>query len=146
MMKDILVDNNIAKNFCNPLDEEYKRFIKWLFHEGSLVITTKLIVEYQSSCSSSGSITNVMAIIDKQQKEGRLNSLSTKDLKSFKFKPKDERRLLSDKKDRNHIKSVLLSKRRFALSRDKKFRADVNGFPGYSARAEARPEDLPYAD
>jgi hypothetical protein len=144
-MKDILVDNNIAKNFCNPLDEEYKKFIKWLFHEGSLVITKQLIVEYQSSCASSGSITNVMAIIDKQQKEGRLNFLSSGDLRSFKFKPKDERRLHSNKKDRSHIKAVLLSKRKFAVSRDRFFRADVNSFPGYSARAEARPEDIPYS-
>jgi hypothetical protein len=144
-MKDILVDNNIAKNFCNPLDEEYKRFIKWLFCEGSLVVSTQLIVEYHSSCERSGSLTNVMAIIDKQQKEGRLRHFSSKDLRSFKFKPKDERQLLSNKKDRSHIKAVMLSRRKFALSRDQKFRADVNNFPGYSARAEARPEDIPYS-
>lgn len=143
-MKDILVDNNIAKNFCNPLDEEYKRFITWLFYEGSLVVSKQLITEYHSSCASSGSLTNVMAIIDKQQREGRLSRFSSKDLRSFKFKQKDERRLLSNGKDRSHIKAVLLSKRKFALSRDQNFRADVNGFPGYMARAEARPEDLPY--
>lgn len=28
--KDIFIDNNITKNFANPLDPEYKKLIKWL--------------------------------------------------------------------------------------------------------------------
>jgi hypothetical protein len=28
--KDIFIDNNIAKNFSNPLDPDYKKLIKWL--------------------------------------------------------------------------------------------------------------------
>ena len=33
MIKDILVDNNIAKNFKNPANPEYEKLIKWLFEE-----------------------------------------------------------------------------------------------------------------
>ena len=29
-MKDIFIDNNIAKNFGNPMDEEYQKLIRWL--------------------------------------------------------------------------------------------------------------------
>jgi hypothetical protein len=27
MLKDIFIDNNIAKNFCNPVDPEYKNLV-----------------------------------------------------------------------------------------------------------------------
>jgi len=30
MKKDIFIDNNIAKNFTNPLDGEYKKLVQWL--------------------------------------------------------------------------------------------------------------------
>jgi len=30
MKKDIFIDNNVAKNFSNPADPEYKKLIKWL--------------------------------------------------------------------------------------------------------------------
>jgi hypothetical protein len=29
-MKDIFIDNSIAKNFANPLDPEYKKLVAWL--------------------------------------------------------------------------------------------------------------------
>lgn len=56
--KDIFIDNNITKNFCNPLDPEYKKLIKWLmaFDEQDkaknayLVISNKLLAEYYRTC------------------------------------------------------------------------------------------------
>ena len=30
MLKDLFIDNNVAKNFANPLDPEYKKLIQWL--------------------------------------------------------------------------------------------------------------------
>jgi len=39
----------------------------------------------------------------------------------------------------------MLSVRKYALSHDTAFRDDVNDFPGYRARAEIRPRDIPYA-
>ena len=54
--KDLFIDNNIAKNFSNPLDPEYKKLIKWLIEFNSnpkkhddnahLVVSQKLIAEY----------------------------------------------------------------------------------------------------
>jgi len=143
-MKDILVDNCIAKNFCNPLDEEYKRFIKWLFHEGSLVITQQLLREYHSACADARSLTNIIAIVELQQRDGRLNTVSSHRLKMFRFRKKDERRLRSNWKDWSQIKAVLLSNRRFAVSRDHDFCHDINSIPGYGARAASRPQDIPY--
>jgi hypothetical protein len=61
MKKDIFIDNNIAKNFTNPLDPEYVKLIKWLLAydevpEGSpdyinahLAVSKKLLVEYYRS-------------------------------------------------------------------------------------------------
>ena len=45
MIKDLFVDNNIAKNFKNPADPHYEKLIKWLFEEGHLVLTQKLLKE-----------------------------------------------------------------------------------------------------
>ncbi len=57
-IKDIFIDNNIAKNFCNPLDPEYKRLIQWLISDSTayLVVSNKLIVEYTRSTGQSTSV------------------------------------------------------------------------------------------
>ena len=144
-MKDILVDNNIAKNFCNPLADEYKLFIRWLFEEGSLVVTQGLIREYISSCGAARSSTSIVVILHRQQIEGRLKVISAQALKAFKFQRRTERLLRSNLNDRVLIKAVMLSVRKYAVSRDRNFRHDINYFPGYHARAENRPGQIPYA-
>jgi hypothetical protein len=43
MMKDIFIDNNIAKNFTLPYDDSYKNLLAWLYQEGALVVSQKLL-------------------------------------------------------------------------------------------------------
>jgi hypothetical protein len=144
MRKDIFVDNNVAKNFCNPADQHYKNFIKWLFEEGHLAVSNKIIQEYVSSTGGSQSSTNIVIIIARLTREGRLIKFSKQQLDELTFDKRTERRLRSNRKDRPHIKVTLLSDRKLALSLDRNFRYDVNNFPGYRAVARERPEELDY--
>ena len=45
----MFVDNNVTKNFKNPADPAYEELIKWLFDEGHLVLTQRLLKEYHDS-------------------------------------------------------------------------------------------------
>ena len=145
MMKDILVDNTVAKNFCNPLDQNYKEFIRWLFHTGVLVVTQRLLVEYHATSATSASNTSMPAIIAQLMLRGRLTKIGKADLSAFRFPKHVEKSLRSNRMDHDSLKAVLLSVRRYALSHDDGFCHDVNSYPGYGARAERRPQDLPYA-
>jgi hypothetical protein len=144
-MKDVFVDNNVAKNFCNPLDPEYKAFVGWLLTEGALVVTTRILVEYIRSTGNSTSATNIAAIVDALQRSGRLNRISANALRGFAMAERIRRRLRSNTEDHEHIKAVLLSVRKFAISHDDRFRFDLNNYPAYRALAVERPEQLPYA-
>lgn len=144
MPKDIFVDNNVAKNFCNPVDPNYKDFIKWLFQEGHLVVTNKILNEYVSSAGGSPSPTNIVIIIARLTRDGRLVKFSSQQLNNFVFSNRTQRMLRSNSKDHPHIKAVLLSERKMALSLDDNFRYDLNNFPGHQAVARARPEELEY--
>ncbi len=144
MPNDIFVDNNVAKNFCNPVDLNYKDFIKWLFEEGHLVVTNKIIHEYVSSTGGSPSPTNMVMIIDRLTRDGRLVKFSRQQLDEFVFGRRIEGALRSNRKDHPHIKAVLLSNRQLALSLDDNFRYDLNNFPGHRAVARERPEQLNY--
>jgi len=93
MPKDIFVDNDVAKNFANPLDAHYKNFIDWLQDEGWLVITNKILVEYCRTCCGCTSLTNIVAIINRLTRAGRLTRVSNPQLKAFVFPPKIKRRL-----------------------------------------------------
>jgi hypothetical protein len=124
MRKDIFVDNNVAKNFCNPLDNHCKDFIKWLFEEGHLAVSNKILNEYVSSTGSSPSSTNIVIIIARLTQDGRLNKFTKQQLDQFKFAKQIEKRLRCNRKDHAHIKVVLLSDRKFALSLDQNFRYD----------------------
>ena len=144
MPNDIFVDNNVAKNFCNPVDPHYKVFIKWLSEEGYLVVSNKILSEYVSSTGGSQSATNIVAIIDRLTRDGRLIKFSRRQCDQFGFSHRITKALRSNRKDHAHIKVVLLSCRKLALSLDVNFRHDVNNFPGYQAVARARPEELNY--
>jgi hypothetical protein len=144
-MKDILVDNTVAKNFCNPLDPEYKTFIKWIHDEGFLVVTQSLLVEYIATSGAAGANTSMPVLVDRLTREGRLRHFRKPQLAGFRFPRSFRRKLRSNKRDHDNIKAVILSTRKFALSHDKAFRHDVNNYPGYRGRAEIRPQDIPYA-
>lgn len=144
MSKDLLIDNSIAKDFCNPMKFSYKELIQWLFDEGELVVTQKLICEYHSSTAGSAAPTNIIAIIAHLIAKGRLIRFNKKTLDDFKFSNKIEKKLRSNHEDWPNIKAILLSHRKMALSLDNNFIYDVCNFPGYITRVEKRPEDLPY--
>lgn len=156
MPKDIFIDNTIAKNFSNPLDPEYKRLIAWLYaydptlgeKNAHLVVSHKIIREYQRSAGSGHSATNIVVLINKLTQDGRLVWISNQQIRAFKqlyFKKRVVRRLRSNSGDRNHIPVILLSHRKYALSIDDDFVHDIVNFPGFTARAAKRPQDLPYA-
>jgi hypothetical protein len=142
--RDIFVDNTVAKNFCNPLDPEYKEFICWLFFQGSLVVSNKILAEYHRTCAGSQSRSNILAVIAAQTRRGRLRKFENADLAEIKFDKARLRRLKRNREDYLHLKLVILSRRRLALTNDQNFEWDVNYFPGIGARASNRPEKLPY--
>ncbi|MFW6130825.1 MAG: hypothetical protein ACOC56_06525 [Atribacterota bacterium] len=136
--KDIFVDNNLISNFNNKMSNEYKRFTKWLIDEGSLVISNLLRREYKNTDNKN----NIHLIIDIQTRKGRLNIIENRKIREFKYKKHENKRLRSD--DYKHIKIVLLSDRKLAISEDNNFRYDINNFPGYNARAEKSPSKINY--
>jgi len=155
MRKDIFIDNNISKNFANPLDPEYKNLIQWLMafnpnnagKNAYLMVSNKLIAEYIGTSGSASSLTNITVIISKMTQEGRLVKISNEQIKDFKrkyFKKKVVRNFTCNKEDHDHIPVVLLSERKYALSLDDKFISDLIKFPGFVVLAAERPEKLPY--
>lgn len=154
-MKDIFIDNNIAKNFTNPLDPEYKKLIKWLLKsekdkntDAHLVISQKLLVEYKRSARGAFSATSIPTIIDKLTREGRLIKFEKYEIEEFKrehFTKKVVKKFQSNQEDRELIPVVLLSHRKYALSLDGNFTTDLKNFPKFEVRVEKRPENLPYA-
>lgn len=155
MKKDIFIDNNIAKNFSNPMGPQYRKLVKWLMKydknnlslNAYLVVSQKLIGEYYNTASGDRGSTSIAVIIAKLTQEGRLSRFSNEKIKEFKrnhFKKAIVKKLRSNKKDHDHIPLVLLSDRKYALSQDKNFIYDLVHFPGFTVRAEKRPERLPY--
>lgn len=157
MKKDIFIDNNIASKFNNPADIHYKELIKWLLdnHEilsdkddrAYLVVSSKLLAEYMRSCYAASGATAIPAIINQLTREGRLIKITNKQITDFKqqyFSNKVIRNLQSNKEDWDHIPVVMLSDRKYALVRDRKFTFDLNHFPKFTVLVCERPEDMPY--
>lgn len=156
MKKDIFVDNNIACRFSNPMNPHLKAFVKWLFiddksEEGKnrayLAVSHKLIAEYNSSNSGSKQQTSIFVLMNKLTREGRLVFISNDQIKAFKkekFKKHVIKKMLSNKKDWDHIPVVMLSNRKYALTNDDNFKKDLKNFPGYNATVEDSPEKIPY--
>ena len=146
MIKDLFVDNNVAKNFKNPADPEYRKLMDWLFHEGHLVLTQKLLIEYLSSNQGNFG-QSIITIVNQLTIEGRIVKLSTDELKALTFKKKLDEKCLKLNKDYWHLKAILLSNRKTAIIIDKAFRDAVNSHPKYEgvqACAVARPEEIDY--
>jgi len=136
MYKDILIDNDAAMNFINPMNEHYKEFYKWLFAEGSLAVCNKLIQQYETSLRNAvtdGTDSNVVVILEKQRRDNRLNKISNDCLKKFIIK-KHRLKKLKAKNDLPIFKTVLLSDRKYAITEDKKLMNDINRYPSYKGR------------
>jgi hypothetical protein len=82
-LKDIFVDTNVAKNFANPQDYEYRKFIRWLLQydesnvgkNAYLAMSNKLLAEYGRTVGYPHSMTNIIIIVAKCTQEGRLNKI-----------------------------------------------------------------------
>lgn len=127
-MKDILIDNNTALTFANPIEQESKDFIKWLEAEGALVCSNPLLREYHQSMRGNTSLTNILAIIAHLTKEGRFNKKSNKELEQFRLNKTQKKKLLCNPKDIPHFKLLLISYRKIAISTDNNLRRDINNF------------------
>lgn len=146
MIKDLFVDNNVAKNFKNPADPAYQRLMKWLFTAGYLVITPKLLAEYHASNQGNFG-QSIFTIIDQLTRDGRLVKISTEEMKAVKFPKRLNEKCLKLNKDYWHLKAILLSNRKMAIIIDKAFRDAVNNHPKFNdiqACAVSRPEEIDY--
>jgi hypothetical protein len=158
MKKDIFIDNNIASRFKNPADPEYIKLRDWLvlyreIEEGEedtnahLVVSNKLLNEYNRSNQNIKDGQNIIAIIGLLQKKGRLIFVKNQAIKDFQqehFTKKTLKQLSCNQEDREHIPVVLLSDRKYALSIDDAFVNDILKFPKFQALACKRPEEMPY--
>lgn len=144
-MKDLFVDNCAAKNFANPLDPEYKALVRWLMdEEGALVVSNKLLGEYGRTSGGCAGATNIWIVVKRLTDTGRLVKIQNCQLRAFVIPKRISRRLQSNREDHVHIKTVLLSHRKYALTLDTKLCRDLKWYPGYSALAATRPQDIPY--
>ncbi len=140
-MKDIFIDTNIAKNFTNPLDPEYKRLIVWLKNKGVWVVNQKLLVEYGRTNQNIIVLTNVLL------REGRLVKIEKAQLEEIKFSKTYEKRLRSNAEDWYHLKTIWLSVRKLGIVIDEGLRTDINNSPrqnGVQPQAVSRPEHIDY--
>jgi uncharacterized membrane protein len=158
MKKDIFIDNNIASRFKNPADPEYIKLRDWLvlyreIKEGEedtnahLVVSNKLLNEYSRSNQNIKDGQNIILIIGRLQRQGRLIKIDNQTIKNFQkehFTKKIESKLYCNHEDREHIPVVLLSHRKYALSIDDAFVNDLLNFPKFQALACKRPEEMPY--
>ncbi len=151
--KDIFIDTNIAKNFTNPIDPEYKKLIKWLMqsetgdNKAYLVVSKKLLAEYGRTMRHAASGSNIAVIINLLTRQGRLNEISNEQIRDFQqehFTNKVKRKLMSNSEDREHIPVVLLSDRKYALTFDEKLTADLQKIPSFTATVGKKTSDIPY--
>ena len=144
MRKDIFVDTNIACKFAKPTKEQVE-FLKWLENSGYLMVSQKLLIEYNKSCN----IPLFKAIIGKLSSTNRLVRISNDEIKIFKrqhFSKRITKRLQSNHQDREHIPIVLLSDRKIAITEDDKFASDLVVFPGFKPIVSPTFEGVDYAN
>lgn len=161
-MKDIFIDNNVAKNFATPIDPHYKKLIEWIneFDENivkkdpkkkldfaHLVVSQKLLVEYTKSARNCSKLNVITAIIGRLTIEGRIVKKSKEEIEEFMNKHFTKSRvksLLSNVEDYIHIVCVLLSNRKLCLTYDENLTKDLIWFPQHSVTVSERPEKLNY--
>jgi hypothetical protein len=160
-VKDIFIDNNIAKNFANPSDLEYKKLVDWLIRcdentpekNAYIVVSKKLLGEYSGATIQAKSTSNITAILKIMNKtvngHKRIIEISNDDIKAFHKTHKIRDKALKKTynklgKDKTHIPLVMLSNRKYALTYDENFAYILKNFPGFKVLVEKRPEKLPY--
>ena len=161
-MKDIFIDNNVAKNFATPIDNNYKELINWINNFDKeliqkepekktefahLVVSQKLLVEYLKSSKDCSKPNAIPTIINRLTQEGRLLKITSQEITNFtsqNFTKKIKKNLLSNNEDHTHIATILLSNRKFCLTYDDNLTKDLINYPGYNVTVKKRPEDINY--
>jgi hypothetical protein len=161
-MKDIFIDNNVAKNFATPLDKNYKELIAWInnydqelvdnepdrkIEYAHLIVSQKLLIEYLKSSKDTSKPNAIPSIINRLTQQGRLikkTKTEISNLTSQIFTKRVTNNLLSNIEDHCHIVTVLLSERKLCLTYDENLTKDLVNFPGYLVTVEKRPEKLTY--
>lgn len=141
---DLFVDSNLSGHFCRPIDKAYENLIQWLLAEGQLIVCPSLIREYHDAVRGSDRPTSLVVLIGYLQREGRLKQCTNRELSSFVIPKHRRKRLLSNRRDHDFLKVILLSDRKLGLSEDRNLRRDVNGYPGYTACVGAHPSEVEY--
>lgn len=151
MIKDLFIDNNIAKNFVNAKDPSYLELISWIKNtditQSYLVVSNKLLAEYNRSNTHPKQDKAMPIIIEFLNRKNKLIRIQNEQIQEFKrtyFKPKVKRKLKSNKEDRVHIPTILLSNRKFALISDSKFANDLINFSGFNVQVANKPENIDY--
>lgn len=138
------------------MDQNYKDLVAWLMHptdkknlnlNSALVLSKKILADYNRSCRDASGGTNIHIIVGYLVAEGRKTFISNRRIRNFQtkhFSKKILRNLKCNIEDRDHIPAVLLSKRKYALTIDDNLILDLVSFPGFNVRAEKRPERLGY--
>jgi hypothetical protein len=122
----------------NAKDPEFLRFFGWLRQNGVLTVSTYLLKEYSGVGSQ-----HIAALIDTLRSSipPRFNKIDKRIVDTFNDR---HFRYNCNTEDHCHVKLVMLSFRRLALSQDPDLVRDVNRFPRYNAHASNRPSALPY--
>ena len=145
-MQDLFLDTSIVKHFIPPMQPSYKELYTWLRSTGTLVVSTKLKIEYIRGLSGHQG-DSIIVLIDFLTRKGRLNEINSDRIKNFKIKKGIKRRMRSNVEDHHHIITILLSNRKLAVSADANFRHDVNLQPtidGIKPFASHSPSKLTY--
>lgn len=145
-MDDIFIDNRASHNFKNPMTPEYREFYNWLLTKGVLLLSHKIINEYNRSNNGCSKDSNILSIITDLHAKSRTKMIKNNQIEDFKNKHKRHfRNCRCNNADRFHIPVIMLSDRKLALIIDIDFCHDVNNFPGYNATAKDNPSNLNYA-
>ena len=137
-MKDIVVDTTVMRLLGGAGNPEFVDFFKWLRRDGVLTVSTYLLKEYSGIGSQ-----QIAALIETLRNSNpcRFNKIEKRTIDNFND---GHFRYTCNVKDHCHVKLVMLSFRKLALSQDLAFVNDVNEFPRHHASASDRPGDLPY--
>lgn len=152
MVDDIFIDNDCACHLRTPMTDEYKDLYLWLFDLDSttnahLVISHKILNDYNRSFALIKSPENLIILIGKLTREGRLVKKSNKEISNFKkryFTKLILDNLRSNLEDHDHIPVVMMSDRQFVLTMDNNFTYDLENFPNFRGLVKGNPTSLPY--
>ena len=145
-MSSIVIDNDVMCLFSTEdmklaNGDAYRLLFEWLRVEGILVVSKKMMTEYQDSFRGSPNLSGLIGLLIK---EDRFMEISNADIKKVRFTKTEQKRFQSNQKDRPHIALVIVSPRKKMLSKDVKLCSDINGLRKINKiKPEAQDPPLP---